>query len=148
MLTESERLQKIMESEQITAKQFSEEVGIQPGTISNILKGRNKPSLEVMQKVLQRFRTLSPEWLILGVGSMYKQKIDSQVPTLFDIRPETDLVSDDLPAEDADISSPNFQPNQKKTLQQMPLQPTIIQKKVKKLLIFYDDDTFEEIVPA
>ena len=134
MLTESERLQKIMESEQMTAKQFSEEVGIQPGTISNILKGRNKPSLDVMQKVLQRFRTLSSEWLILGVGSMYKQKIDSQAPTLFDIPPETTSLLANSPAGSTDFSAPDYLPKQKTAAPQLPLQPAVSPRKVQKVL--------------
>ena len=86
---ESERLLKVMEAEQLNARQFSEELGIQPGTVSNILKGRNKPSLEVMQKLLKRFVLISPDWLISGKGPMYRPKNDSQEPTLFDLRPET-----------------------------------------------------------
>lgn len=89
MITEQERLQMLMQKENLTAKDFANEVGISAGTMSNILGGRNKPSLEVMQKVLQRFRMVSPEWLILGVGTMYKLKPDASEQVLFDIRPES-----------------------------------------------------------
>ena len=144
MLTESERLQKIMETEQMTAKQFSEEVGIQPGTISNILKGRNKPSLEVMQKVLQRFRTLSSDWLISGLGSMYRQISDSQQPTLFDVRPETVSLPEDLAAQDDVNPASAAQPKQRKVRQEVPVE-NIIERKVQKVVVFYDDGTYEEI---
>ena len=69
-MNERERLEKVIEEEGMSAKQFAHEVGIQAGTISNILSGRNNPSLEVMKRVLNRFRTISSDWLILGVGSM------------------------------------------------------------------------------
>lgn len=144
IMTESERLQKVMADEQMTARQFAEEVGIQAGTLSNIIKGRNKPSLEVLQKVLNRFRSLSSDWLILGVGSMYRQKTDSQQPVLFDIRPETTEESVDyMQNERVDTPIPN-------TLKQRKPLPEVIEKiverRVTKVVVFFDDGTFQEIV--
>ena len=77
-MNEQQRLMALMRAEGLNAKTFAEQVGISAATMSNILNGRNNPSLEVMQKVLNRFRTLSPQWLILGVGSMYLEKSYSQ----------------------------------------------------------------------
>ena len=57
----------------MNAKQFAQEVGISQGTLSNILGGRNKPSLDVMQAVLNRFRQVRSDWLILGSGVMYER---------------------------------------------------------------------------
>ena len=71
-MNERERLLKLIADNNMSAKQFAAEVGIQAGTISNIVNGRNNPSLDVMQRVLNRFRTLSSDWLILGVGNMYR----------------------------------------------------------------------------
>ncbi len=142
MLTTSERLQKIMDEEQMTAKQFSEEVGIQPGTISNILKGRNNPSLEVLKKVLLRFRELSSDWLFMGIGTMYRQKFDSQQPTLFDIRPETDSLSVDLPVFDSENPDEEIPLKQRKVGQGVPGIPQ--SRRIKKVVIFYDDGTYEE----
>lgn len=72
MLTERERIEKVMAEEQLTAKQFAEEIGVSPGTLSNITNGRNNPSLDVMRKVLERFSNISGDWLLLGTGEMYK----------------------------------------------------------------------------
>lgn len=71
-MNERERLLKLIADNNMSAKQFAAEVGIQAGTISNIVNGRNNPSLDVMQRVLNRFRTLNSDWLILGVGNMYR----------------------------------------------------------------------------
>ena len=51
-MTEKERLEKIMETEGMNARQFATEIGVQSSTISNIMGDRNRPSLEVLQKVL------------------------------------------------------------------------------------------------
>lgn len=143
-MTERERIQKVIETEDMTAKQFAEEVGIQASTLSNILGGRNNPSLDVMQKVLTRFRTLSSDWLILGIGSMYKQKLDSQQPTLFDLRPETPITSEKSVTVESTDSTLHTQPIQNKVVEQ----PVVLQnrqKKITNILVFYDDNTFEEV---
>lgn len=144
MIKENERIQKVIETEQLTAKQFSEEIGIQPSTISNILKGRNKPSLDVMQKTLDRFRSISPDWLISGIGSMYRQKLDSQQPTLFDVRPETDSLPGDSAAQEDENPAPGAQPKQRRMVQEVPI-GNRIERKMQKVVVFYDDGTYEEI---
>jgi len=79
-----EKIEKIMEREQMNSLQFAAEIGIQGSTLSHILNERNKPSLDVLKKILNRFRTISSDWLILDVGSMYRTEKQSQAPTLFD----------------------------------------------------------------
>ena len=50
-MDERERLIEIMNSQGVTAKQFSLELGISAGTLSNIIGGRNKPSLELLKSI-------------------------------------------------------------------------------------------------
>ena len=89
-MDERERLAKIIESEQMTAKQFAGEIGVSAGTISNILGGRNKASTELLVRILNRFRTISSDWLLLGTGSMYRPNGGVTQTALFgDMRPET-----------------------------------------------------------
>ena len=87
-MEERDRLAKIIESENLTAKQFAEEIGVSAGTISNILGGRNKPSVEIYVRILNRFRTISSDWLMLGTGSMYRPNGGVTQTALFgDMRP-------------------------------------------------------------
>lgn len=67
-----ERLQKFINSEQLSPTRFADEIGVQRSGISHILAGRNNPSFDVIQKILSRFRNLNAEWLLLGTGNMYK----------------------------------------------------------------------------
>ncbi len=142
MSTERERLMKLMETEGMTAKQFAAEVGIQAGTISNIVNGRNKPSLEVLQKVLHRFRTVSSDWMILDSGSMYRPVGEQPNRTLFDDQPvEPPIVLPQTPA----VSAPhNHQtlPPRKETLP-VPQTENAPAKKIEKITIFYSDGTYE-----
>ncbi len=137
MADEKDRLLAIMKGEGLSAKQFAEEVGIQPGTVSNILSGRNKPSLDVMQKVLNRYNNIASEWLISGREPMYKQKDDSQT-TLFDSQNNQTPVTG---------QSGQASANEEKRSQDNPatvLQNIELKREIQKIVVFYDDGTFEE----
>ncbi len=152
MSTERERLMKLMETEGMTAKQFATEVGIQAGTISNIVNGRNKPSLEVLQKVLHRFRTVSSDWMILDSGSMYRPVGEQSTRTLFDELPvEPPMV---LPAESTENTpqtvgaANNSVPSKSKESPQIPQKQAAAEftqpaKQIEKIVIFYSDGTYE-----
>ncbi|MDY0098422.1 MAG: helix-turn-helix transcriptional regulator [Bacteroidales bacterium] len=76
-----ERIQQFLLSENKTSAQLAEEIGVQPSGISHILSGRNKPSLDFVIKMLERYKYLSTEWLMFGKGEMYKERT---MPGLFD----------------------------------------------------------------
>lgn len=149
-MNEMERLQAIMQKEELNARDFAAEVGISAATMSNILNMKNKPSLEVMQKVLGRFRMVSPEWLILGVGTMYKLKPEATEQALFDIKPE-------LPHQETITTvSPTSAPilaeqpittasgKAKQTIQIIE-RPVPVEKKVSRIVVFFEDGTFQEL---
>lgn len=73
------RIQKIIDYYQLTSNSFAQEINVNRSTISHILSGRNKPSVEVLQKILKRFSDVSSEWLLLGVGQIHHQKIEKEV---------------------------------------------------------------------
>ncbi|MDD4969698.1 MAG: helix-turn-helix transcriptional regulator [Paludibacter sp.] len=158
-MDEKERIEKIMLKEEMNSAIFAAEIGIQGSTLSHILNGRNNPSLDVLKKILNRFRTVSSDWLILGVGSMYRVEKQSQAPTLFDSLDENITKSDTLVSNlvEKNISSPA--PIQQKTMpvQEIPLQTTVeaprspfipmmeqSTKAVRKIIVYYTDNTFQE----
>lgn len=63
------RLEKILEYYQLTATAFAEEIDFNRSTISHLLSGRNKPSLEFVMKLLQKFPEVEMNWLLLGKGN-------------------------------------------------------------------------------
>ena len=60
-----------MQSQNLTASQFADRIGIQRSGLSHILSGRNNPSLDFVLKVLKAFPELEPVWLLQGKGPMY-----------------------------------------------------------------------------
>ena len=63
-----DRLAHIIRAKNLTATQFAEMMQIQPSNVSHLLSGRNKPSLEIMQKICEAFPSVDAKWLILGYG--------------------------------------------------------------------------------
>ena len=49
------RLKKVMEHHKLTATLFADKVGVQRSSISHILSGRNKPSLDFILKITSEF---------------------------------------------------------------------------------------------
>lgn len=138
-MDERERLAKIIESENLTAKQFAEEIGVSAGTISNILGGRNKPSVEIYVRILNRFRTISSDWLMLGTGSMYRPNGGVTQATLFgDMRPMDKEQEND----GAVLAASTNQPAALQQVCQMAAQP--VPKQIARIIIYYTDGTYEE----
>ena len=85
----------IMEREKVPPRVFAETIGVQQSTLSHILNDRNKPSLEVVMKVHQKYDYVNLEWLLYGKGEMmvseegtsFSSSNHDYLPSLFDENP-------------------------------------------------------------
>ena len=68
------RLKNWMESEGLKSSQLADNIGVNRATISHILSGRNKPSIDFLQKLLRAYPNLNSNWLITGIGYMHTKK--------------------------------------------------------------------------
>jgi transcriptional regulator with XRE-family HTH domain len=64
------RIRKLLEQKQLTPTQFADLIGVGRPVMSHILSERNKPSLEVVQRIISAFPELSLPWLLSGTGEM------------------------------------------------------------------------------
>ena len=69
-----ERLRKWMSNESLKPSKLAENIKVNRATISHILSGRNKPSIEFLQKLLNNYSDLNANWLITGVVYMKKNQ--------------------------------------------------------------------------
>ena len=162
-----DRLMKIITSEGLTSSLLADEMGVQRSGISHILSGRNYPSFDFLQKLLNRFPKLNAEWLILGQGSMYKAT-ETELPELFATvqkapaspilpkKPETM----DLTGESPNQRNQSFNAVNPESLSSVEddktkytgIQPEISspaksQKSIEKIIILYTDKTFASYFP-
>lgn len=89
----NERLAQFMKLEGLTAVKFAEIMEVQPSSISHLLSGRNKPNFDFISRILLRFPQLNPDWIINGIGEVYKSK--SAIPN--------DVVTDVIHKEITDV---------------------------------------------
>ncbi|MDM8158749.1 helix-turn-helix transcriptional regulator [Labilibaculum sp. K2S] len=139
------RIVQLINSEGLTSSKFADTIGVQRSSISHILSGRNNPSLDFVQKILMSFPSIDPNWLISGMGNMYKSQ-DS--PSLFQ-EPETSRT----PLE----TQPNHPPKLNKETINIPRsnpEPVLEMsaftsgKQIEKVVVFYTDKTFKEYNPS
>src|SRR5690625_7645987 len=79
----AERLEKMMSHYSLSASSFSEKIGVARSSISHILSGRNKPSLDFILKILKEFPEVNLYWLMNGKGRMFvsKESVSSNSPS-------------------------------------------------------------------
>lgn len=126
----AKRLQKVLDYYGVSATAFSEEIAFNRSTISHLLSGRNKPSLEFVMKVLQKYPEVELYWLLNGKGSFPKSdlpKIETPKPTQESISFQTD--SKPKP----ETTPPIF--SERST--------QLSEKGIERIVIFYKDGSFK-----
>ena len=123
----TERLQKVIEFYGETASGFAEKIGVQRSSISHILSGRNKPSLDFVMKILDTYPEVELYWLLNGKGEFPRnEKIQEEIKT--DIQPVKKI-----PEPENNISTQNSTPT--------------TNSEIEKIVIFYKDGTFKSYKP-
>jgi len=155
-----DRIRKIMEKEGLNSALFADKIGVSRGTITHVLSGRNKPSLEVVQKILDTFSTVNSDWLLIGKNPMYDHE------KIFLHPQQESILFDD---ENQTLNPPNNETNvykesnvseySPKSIDKIPVevsQPVKLKevtdvissnRKIDKIIIFYDDKTFMNFSP-
>ena len=95
-----DRIKIWIESKGLKSSSFADKIGVNRATISHILSGRNKPSIDFLQKMISSFPDLNLNWIVSGEGFMYTSNETNE---------------------------------------------SLHSKKIKKIVVFYDDNSFEEL---
>jgi transcriptional regulator with XRE-family HTH domain len=117
----SERLKKVMEYYNLTATALADSITIQRSSISHLLSGRNKPSLDFVMKVLDKYPTVELYWLLNGKGD-FPKTIEKRIP-------------------------PTPSPNQEKVTVSSLSKKTSENSEIDKIVVFYKNGTFKSYLP-
>ncbi len=117
------RLQKIMDHYELSASAFAEKVSVPRSSISHLLSGRNKPSLDFVLKVTTTFQEVNLYWLLHGQNSFPSQSINTNQNKT----PSAEI-------EGSEISSKKKQLPKK----------IIKDSSIERIIIFYKDGRFDE----
>ena len=138
-----ERLNQIIEKKGLTATKFAAMIGVNASTISHILAGRNKPGFDIINNIAKTFPDLNLTWLITGNGSMDNFPVQEEKdpvitePTLFEMEPIEKQNTSVIP--DKNIKSEETK-NQITSVKSFTKQT----KKVKRIILFFEDGSFED----
>lgn len=68
-----DRINEVRDHYRLSNRGFAEAVGAKPAATNNYLNGTKEPSLEFVDRILSTYVDVSAEWLLRGVGSMFKE---------------------------------------------------------------------------
>ncbi len=118
-----ERLKTILSHFKLTPSAFADTIGVPRSSISHLLSGRNKPSLDFVLKLVGKFPEVDLYWLLYGQG---------QFPPTEDISNEKGSAIE---------HTMDF-----KTGTKAPPSPSE-DRRISKIAVFYEDGTFETFRP-
>lgn len=75
------RLEYILDYYSMNAATFADRIGVQRSSLSHLLSGRNKPSLDFVLKIVEEFPEVNLYWLLIGKGSFpdeHVSKLENQ----------------------------------------------------------------------
>ena len=133
----AKRLNILMDYYEISAALLAEKIEVQRSSISHILSGRNKPSLEFVLKILKAFPEVELYWLLNGVGHFPKQ-VESikPAPTLF-----------------SEIEAPEMKKEAPKPMEKSVVNEMVNQEKeirnqeIERIVVFYRNGSFKNYTP-
>ena len=138
-----ERILIFMEKQGLSPARFADEIGVQRSNVSHIISGRNKPSYDLIVKILTKYKFLSAEWLLRGIGDMLVSET-SNVSTKSAAK---------LDAVQGNIFEQNLSKNVTPEPKTEPVQvPTIAvnatkDKRIERIILVFDDKTFSILSP-
>ncbi|MCF6213445.1 MAG: helix-turn-helix domain-containing protein [Flavobacteriaceae bacterium] len=127
------RIKKLLSFYTITAAQMADKIGVQRSSISHLLSGRNKPSLDFVIKVIQAYDEVDLYWLLNGKGHF--PKTNNEVKR-----------SDTTPTRSRNVQSETNVSSQTALSKHMPLPSD--GKKIEHIIIFYKDGSFKKYEAA
>lgn len=157
----NDKIKQILIDKNLTPSYFADEIGVQRSSISHILSGRNRPSFDIIQKIIRRFPELGYEWIMEEDAQP-----QNQFGQLNYSAPRTNAQPSSINRRDQ--SAPYMAANirgQRNEIPPVPQQLSAVsstellettdstpaamtQRKIEKILIFYTDGSFREYNPA
>ena len=172
----NERIEKIIEHSKLSNSEFADTIEVPRSSISHIISGRNKPSLDFLIKIKNEFPTFNWDWMIYGEGEMEKSEQEAVDKNIVEkAKPKTatlpdlfSLIDDDnfgyTESEDkiSNAKAPEF-PNPRSQTNKTVVedsQPLATQEnenksqvaenqenKIKRIVFFYENGKFETFEP-
>ena len=151
-MTINDKIKQILIERNFTPSYFADEIGVQRSSISHILSGRNRPSFDIIQKIIRRFPELGYEW-IMEEDTQYAQPQPGNRYVSQGSAAVSSIKGQDFsgPRSSATPTNGSF----RSTRQEVQIDDELgtssnlsATRKVERILMFYDDGSFQEYKPV
>jgi len=147
------RLEIILDYYSLNASSFADKIGVQRSSLSHLLSGRNKPSLDFILKIVDVFPEVDLYWILNGKGTFplnaKKQQTDFTAKVGLQeaaaVIKNKEVTAADLFSE-SQIQTPNIQPAAPET-QNQNITHDHQDESIDKIVIFYTNGTFKSYRP-
>ena len=148
------RLEIILDYYGLNSSSFADKIGVQRSSMSHLLSGRNKPSLDFVMKILEVFPEVDLYWILNGLGNFPKKEAESNsnkkenhFETIHSITTPSaeNLITQDL------FSKINFEHEEKlqvsNNIKNENLNTGKAEEEIEKIVFFYKNGTFKVYTP-
>jgi DNA-binding XRE family transcriptional regulator len=123
------KLEIILDYYQLNASSFADKIGVQRSSLSHLLSGRNKPSLDFVVKITETFPEVDLYWFLLNKGSFPKNNTISAKISEVDKALKT-------------TENPMIQSHTIKKIEKI----TNVESEIEKIVFFFKDGTFKSYI--
>ena len=95
------RLEIILDYYSLNASSFADKIGVQRSSLSHLLSGRNKPSLDFILKIMDVFPEVDLYWILNGKGIFPKSETENKTQ----FTPPTPIVTNTIQETQFEIQS-------------------------------------------
>lgn len=148
------RLEIILDYYSLNASSFADKIGVQRSSLSHLLSGRNKPSLDFILKILDVFPDVDLYWILNGKGTFPKKS--ESIDEKEDFIENTPKQTIPTPIHDESIPEDLFSVMQKtnptpifetKKTENPNYPQEFATSEIDKIVIFYKNGTFKSYTP-
>jgi transcriptional regulator with XRE-family HTH domain len=148
------RLEVILDYYGLNASAFADKIGVQRSSLSHLLSGRNKPSLDFILKIIDVFPDVDLYWILNGKGTFPKstepvQKREVIVDDIILPSPST-TIQELAPAANLFSEEPNNSDENRDGIKTEEIKNAVtesISSEVEKIVFFYKNGTFKVFTP-
>ncbi|MFW0735883.1 helix-turn-helix transcriptional regulator [Flavobacterium sp. T12S277] len=139
------RLEIILDYYALNASSFADKIGVQRSSMSHLLSGRNKPSLDFVLKILEVFPDIDLYWILNGKGSFPKAEDATDLKKNESLSEFAKPLTP-IPSEENSVSENEKSKNTSSTeIKTQSLSPA--ENEIEKIVVFYKNGTFKTYVP-
>lgn len=131
----SDRLKILMDYYELTPSSLADQIDVQRSSISHLLSGRNKPSLDFVMKILETFPEVDLYWFVNGIGEfpLNEKNISENLNTQISAVDNFDQQKIEFPIE-TNLLQPTPQENPPQKFNQ---------EDIEQIVIFYKNGLFK-----